>query len=175
MSESNEGQPGDVRSRHFYPHYLNFLTQPFSGSPRISEIKLDSVHQIVGPTLPHLFLAFSSALQDCKLLGRSLLAHRPALHSLPCFAYRVSRCTPVSLEHPSALCSLYPPGWPIAYWCERPELFAEISQGKTSEDRARRVLKWFISTLKGQYTSRNETMGSEKKCVVLSPSILMRR
>ncbi|KAI0277804.1 Oxysterol-binding protein [Russula aff. rugulosa BPL654] len=50
-----------------------------------------------------------------------------------------------------------------AYWCERPELFAAISQGKTSEDRARRVLKWFISTLKGQYTSRNETMGSEKK------------
>jgi len=25
------------------------------------------------------------------------------------------------------------------------------------------VLKWFISTLKGQYTSRNESMGSEKK------------
>lgn len=50
-----------------------------------------------------------------------------------------------------------------AYWCERPELFAAISQGKTPEDRARRVLQWFISTLKGQYTSRNETMGSEKK------------
>ncbi|KAH9990363.1 Oxysterol-binding protein [Russula vinacea] len=50
-----------------------------------------------------------------------------------------------------------------AYWCERPELFADISQGKTPKDRARRVLKWFISTLKGQYTSRNETMGSEKK------------
>ena len=54
---------------------------------------------------------------------------------------------------------------PTAYWCERPELFAAISQGKTPEDRARRVLKWFISTLKGQYTSRNETMGSEKKSV----------
>jgi len=50
-----------------------------------------------------------------------------------------------------------------AYWCERPELFAAIAQGTTPEDRARRVLKWFISTLKGQYTSRNETMGSEKK------------
>ncbi|KAI9454265.1 Oxysterol-binding protein [Russula earlei] len=50
-----------------------------------------------------------------------------------------------------------------AYWCERPDLFATIAEGKTPEDRARRVLKWFISTLKGQYTSRNETMGSEKK------------
>jgi len=50
-----------------------------------------------------------------------------------------------------------------AYWCERPELFAAISEGTTPKDRAKRVLKWFISTLKGQYTSRNETMGSEKK------------
>jgi len=50
-----------------------------------------------------------------------------------------------------------------SYWCERPDLFAQISEGKTPEDRALRVLKWFISTLKGQYTSRNEKMGSEKK------------
>jgi len=50
-----------------------------------------------------------------------------------------------------------------AYWCERPELFAEIAKGTTPEERALSVLKWFISTLKGQYTSRNESMGSEKK------------
>ncbi|KAJ7041182.1 hypothetical protein C8F04DRAFT_1080474 [Mycena alexandri] len=50
-----------------------------------------------------------------------------------------------------------------AYWCERPELFAEIGDAKTSEERVLAVLKWFISTLKGQYTSRNETSGSEKK------------
>ncbi|KAJ7279049.1 hypothetical protein C8J57DRAFT_1175901 [Mycena rebaudengoi] len=50
-----------------------------------------------------------------------------------------------------------------AYWCERPELFAEIASGKTPEARALAVLKWFISTLKGQYTSRNESVGSEKK------------
>ncbi|KAH7924351.1 Oxysterol-binding protein [Leucogyrophana mollusca] len=50
-----------------------------------------------------------------------------------------------------------------AYWCERPELFAAIADGKTDEARSLAVLKWFISTLKGQYTSRNESMGSEKK------------
>ncbi|KZS95402.1 Oxysterol-binding protein [Sistotremastrum niveocremeum HHB9708] len=50
-----------------------------------------------------------------------------------------------------------------AYWCERPELFAAISSGKNEEERALLVLKWFISTLKGQYSSRNEKMGSEKK------------
>ncbi|KAH0833979.1 hypothetical protein J3R83DRAFT_11197 [Lanmaoa asiatica] len=50
-----------------------------------------------------------------------------------------------------------------AYWCERPELFAKIVDGKTEEARALAVLRWFISTLKGQYTSRNESMGSEKK------------
>ncbi|EIW76682.1 oxysterol binding protein [Coniophora puteana RWD-64-598 SS2] len=50
-----------------------------------------------------------------------------------------------------------------AYWNERPALFAAIADGKTEEDRALAVLKWFISTLKSQYTSRNESMGSEKK------------
>ena len=32
----------------------------------------------------------------------------------------------------------------LAYWCERPELFAAIADGKTPEDRAIAVLKWFI-------------------------------
>ncbi|KAF5389102.1 hypothetical protein D9757_004918 [Collybiopsis confluens] len=50
-----------------------------------------------------------------------------------------------------------------AYWCERPELFSAIADQTTEEGRALAVLKWFISTLKGQYTSRNESMGSEKK------------
>jgi len=50
-----------------------------------------------------------------------------------------------------------------AYWCERPELFAAIADARSSEDRALRVLKWFVSTLKGQYTSRNESLGSENK------------
>ncbi|KIK09482.1 hypothetical protein K443DRAFT_629 [Laccaria amethystina LaAM-08-1] len=34
---------------------------------------------------------------------------------------------------------------------------------KDGEDRALAVLNWFISTLKDQYTFRNESMGSEKK------------
>ena len=169
MSESNEGQPGDVRSRHFYPHYLNFLTTFLRQSPHLrNQTGLSSSNR--GPHTPPPLLSLlirSAGLQTSRAISpRS--PPRPSfspLFRLPSF--------PV---HPSlfgtsfALCSLYPPGWPIAYWCERPELFAEISQGKTSEDRARRVLKWFISTLKGQYTSRNETMGSEKKCVVL-PSL----
>ncbi|KAJ9112671.1 hypothetical protein QFC22_006173 [Naganishia vaughanmartiniae] len=69
-----------------------------------------------------------------------------------------------------------------AYWCERPELFADIATGRTEQDRAEKVLRWFICTLKGQYTddghccfpgaraianntfkTRNEKMGSEKK------------
>lgn len=50
-----------------------------------------------------------------------------------------------------------------AYWCEHPDLFAAISAGATPQDRVERVLKWFIATLKGQYTTRNEKMGSEKK------------
>ncbi|KZT66759.1 Oxysterol-binding protein [Daedalea quercina L-15889] len=50
-----------------------------------------------------------------------------------------------------------------AYWCERPELFSDIADAKDEESRSIAVLKWFISTLKSQYTSRNEKLGSEKK------------
>ncbi|ORY23799.1 hypothetical protein BCR39DRAFT_342377 [Naematelia encephala] len=50
-----------------------------------------------------------------------------------------------------------------AYWCEHPGLFAAISEGSTPQERMERVLRWFICTLKGQYTTRNEKMGSEKK------------
>lgn len=42
-----------------------------------------------------------------------------------------------------------------AYWCEHPDLFAAISQGANEQDRMERVLKWFIATLKGQYTVRH--------------------
>lgn len=52
-----------------------------------------------------------------------------------------------------------------AYWCERPELFSAIADAPGPEERSLAVLKWFICTLKDQYTSRNESMGSEKKCV----------
>jgi len=50
-----------------------------------------------------------------------------------------------------------------AYWCERPQLFADIAGHKNDEERFLAIVKWFIATLKGQYTSRNESMGSEKK------------
>ncbi|KAF6750809.1 oxysterol binding protein [Ephemerocybe angulata] len=50
-----------------------------------------------------------------------------------------------------------------AYWCERPDLFCAIADAKEGEERHLAVLQWFLSTLKDQYTSRNEEMGSEKK------------
>ena len=59
----------------------------------------------------------------------------------------------------------------VAYWCERPDYFAAIADAKPGHDRALAVLRWFISTLKDQYTSRNEEMGSEKKSVALVFSI----
>ena len=31
-------------------------------------------------------------------------------------------------------------------------MFADIAQGKDEQERAERVLRWFICTLKGQYT-----------------------
>jgi len=50
-----------------------------------------------------------------------------------------------------------------AYWCEPTEEFLAISAGPDPEDRMLRVLKWFICTLRGQYTARETQTGSEKK------------
>lgn len=57
------------------------------------------------------------------------------------------------------------------YWAEHPDLFLAPSfidkpdSDGTSPELLRMlaVTKWFISTLKSQYCSRNESMGSEKK------------
>lgn len=59
------------------------------------------------------------------------------------------------------------------YWGEHPDLliepaFGENSDSKTEQvaDATKRMLavtRWFISTLRSQYCSRNESMGTEKK------------
>jgi len=50
-----------------------------------------------------------------------------------------------------------------AYWGEPCDELAAISSGATPEERMLRVLRWFIMTLKGSYTRRETTTGSEKK------------
>jgi hypothetical protein len=50
-----------------------------------------------------------------------------------------------------------------SYWGEHPDLFAACAAGKDDVEQMVNVLRWFIGTLKGQYMSRNTSMGSEKK------------
>ncbi|KAF2226275.1 hypothetical protein BDZ85DRAFT_48190 [Elsinoe ampelina] len=50
-----------------------------------------------------------------------------------------------------------------AYWSEMPQLLVAPAAEKDPQKRAMLVLKWFLSTLKQQYSSRNEKLGSEKK------------
>lgn len=50
-----------------------------------------------------------------------------------------------------------------AYWSEMPHLLVAPAHEKDPQKRAMLVLKWFLSTLKQQYASRNEKLGSEKK------------
>src|SRR6201996_4229821 len=50
-----------------------------------------------------------------------------------------------------------------SYWVSEPSLFTAPAKEPNPEQRAVLVLKWFISTLKQQYSSRNEKLGSEKK------------
>ncbi|KAI9661001.1 MAG: Oxysterol binding protein [Bathelium mastoideum] len=50
-----------------------------------------------------------------------------------------------------------------SYWAEHPSLFVAPASEKDPAKRALLVLKWFLSTLKQQYSSRSEKLGSEKK------------
>ncbi|KAI5360795.1 Putative oxysterol-binding protein [Septoria linicola] len=50
-----------------------------------------------------------------------------------------------------------------AYWSEMPHLLVAPAAEKDKQKRMVLVLKWFLSTLKQQYASRNEKLGSEKK------------
>ncbi|KAF7511694.1 hypothetical protein GJ744_003857 [Endocarpon pusillum] len=50
-----------------------------------------------------------------------------------------------------------------AYWAEHPSIFVAPAQEPDPAKRSLLVLKWFLSTLKQQYSSRNDKLGSEKK------------
>lgn len=50
-----------------------------------------------------------------------------------------------------------------SYWSEMPRLLVAPAAEKDPQKRAMLVLRWFLSTLKQQYASRNEKLGSEKK------------
>lgn len=50
-----------------------------------------------------------------------------------------------------------------SYWAEHPSLLVAPAGESDPARRALLVLKWFLSTLKQQYSSRSDTLGSEKK------------
>lgn len=50
-----------------------------------------------------------------------------------------------------------------SYWTEHPSVFVAPANEPDPQKRCMLVLKWFLSTLKQQYASRSEKLGSEKK------------
>lgn len=48
-------------------------------------------------------------------------------------------------------------------WFVNEELFTAPAKASTEEERFLAVVRWFLGTLRGQYCSRNEKLGSEKK------------
>lgn len=50
-----------------------------------------------------------------------------------------------------------------AYWTEHPSIFVAPTKEPDPAKRALLVLKWFLTSLKSSYSSRNEKLGSEKK------------
>jgi len=150
---------------------LFFVAQTCVGRTRRPKRKLDLFPQIVLS-----FLLFSIVQKS----DSHSIASPPFLEiSLPSLPLPSSSPRPPSRN--SQVCFLLTPlekpayRVHVAYWCERPDYFAAIADAKSGHDRALAVLRWFISTLKDQYTSRNEELGSEKKLVtpilILFPTI----
>ena len=50
-----------------------------------------------------------------------------------------------------------------AYWTEHPSIFVAPASEPDPAKRALLVLKWFLTTLKSSYSTRNDKYGSEKK------------
>ena len=50
-----------------------------------------------------------------------------------------------------------------AYWTEHPSIFVAPALEQDPAKRALLVTKWFLTTLKQSYSSRNDKYGSEKK------------
>ena len=50
-----------------------------------------------------------------------------------------------------------------AYWTEHPSIFVAPASEPDPTKRSMLVLKWFLSTLKQQYSSRSDKYGTEKK------------
>ena len=50
-----------------------------------------------------------------------------------------------------------------AYWAEHPSVLVAPALENDPQKRALAVLKWFLTTLKYSYSSRNDKLGSEKK------------
>lgn len=55
-----------------------------------------------------------------------------------------------------------------AYWAEHPSLFVAPASEPDPEKRALLVLKWFLSTLKQQHSSKDEN-GKKKRMKPLNP------
>ncbi|KAG0145184.1 hypothetical protein CROQUDRAFT_79070 [Cronartium quercuum f. sp. fusiforme G11] len=80
------------------------------------------------------------------------------LKAIATFSGDLSSLTaPSFILSPTSLCE-FP-----SYWGEPYEEFSSISFGQNPEERMILVLRWFIATLKGQFTRRETQTGSEKK------------
>ena len=111
-----------------------------SGQPAVPPHAAGSWSQFLKADLPTLHLTRLTSPEHLVLLRRPLFLDRSALYPQRDLSDRV-------------LCQLGPD----------PSLLTAPAAEADPERRALLVLKWFLSTLKLQYSSRNEKLGSEKK------------
>lgn len=110
------------------------------GCACVSEGQLGIFPEIVRPQgTAFALVAHPDCAQNCILVRRSVVFDRPAIHPLAHLPHRVPWCV-----RPTLCPCVGSDARREAYWCERPELFAAISDAKTDEERSVAVLKWFI-------------------------------
>ena len=140
----------------------------FTGCTSSSAWKLDLISQIVCFPFKLYYQLESINLtpQHRLLLWRPLLTDCTSFHSISNLTHRIPWQASICFITLDPCSSIFVDP---AYWCERPDFFATIADAEPGQDRILAVLKWFISTLKDQYTSRNDQLGSEKKSAPCRP------
>src|SRR4051794_18156491 len=99
--------------------------------------------------------AFDSPFAILILSIKNELSTHPLAQSIASFSGDLSSLTAPPLILSSTSLVEY-----SSYWAEHPSVFVAPASEPDAAKRAILVLKWFLSTLKQQYSSRNEKLGS---------------
>ena len=121
----------------------------YQGTTASQKSTWNPIRQIPRRPYPRPFIIILNCSTASLPSPRSLFSHRTTVHPLPRSLDRVPWCAQIH----NLIILTHPPVF-TAYWYEH-----KAPHPKTAPNR---VLKWFISTLKGQYTSEMKPWAQRK-------------